>query len=177
MIAVAGPSRGPGGGRGGFTMVEVLIVLAIVGVLATIAIPNFIRIFGAMRVEEETKRVYVDVVGARSRAVITRRAAFVEFAANRVRTFEDTAPAPDGDGALDAGADRRLAEDNVTHTVDTTGLGGTTLLTFDLDGVADGDGFFRLVSTVNPEYDCVRVEPTRIRVGKYDPTADACNAK
>lgn len=161
----------------GYTLVEVLTVVAIVGVVAAIALTNFRRIAEAVRVEDETKRIYVDIAGARSRAVITKRCAFVELTANRVRTFEDTHPGPNGNGVCAPGSDRLLAEDNVSHAVDTAGLGGAGSITFDPDGVTASNGFFRLLSAVNSEYDCVRVEPTRIRMGKYDPNTDACNAK
>lgn len=179
MAAGNGRPAGRIVGEKGFTLVEALIVVAIIGVMAMIAVPNFKRIAEAMRVEEETKRVYVDITGARSRAVITKRSAFVDFSAgaNRVRTFEDTDPAPNGNGALSAAADHLLANNALTHSVDRAGLGGATTITFDPDGVTTANGFFRLLSPVNADYDCVRVEPTRIRLGKYDSTADACNAK
>jgi hypothetical protein len=119
------------------------------------------------------------VLGARSRAAIARRVTFVDLEAARVRTFEDSSPAPDGNGTLSVTADRRMSEDNVIHAVNTDGLGGAGQFLFDRDGVASTSGFFRIVppSNVDPDYDCIRVEPTRIRLGKYDSASDSCLAK
>jgi len=65
--------------RGGFTLVEVLITIAILGFLIVIAVSNFRGLSEKYKVEAETKQLYADLMDVRGRAMQRNRMFFVRF--------------------------------------------------------------------------------------------------
>ena len=158
--------------RGGFTLVEILITLAILGILLTIAVGNFGGINEKYKVEAETKQLYADLMDARGRAMQRNRISFVQIGNNGYRTVEDSNPAPDGDTNLTAG-DTQVANVTVDHQITTTG--GLSDFRFNRNGIASvTTGFIRLSSTAQPDYDCITITATRIKMGQYDATGNTC---
>ncbi len=157
--------------RGGFTLVEILIAIAIVGILVVIAVGNFEGLNEKYEVEAETKQLYADLMDARGRATQRNRVSFAQINANDYRTYEDTSPAPDGDGSLQTGNDTIVASTTVRHGISTDNLVGGAGFTFrfDRNGIASvtGTGTILLASQVQPDYDCITVKPTRIKMGQY----------
>jgi len=168
------PHRSDRDGLGGFTLVEILIVIVIVGIVAVIAASNFRGMMEKYRVEGETKQMFADLMDARGRAMQRNRAFFVQIGPNGYSTFEDSSPAPDGNGSWD-NTDTLTASATVSHTI-TTAPGGLSNFGFNRNGIADATGFIRFSSTVLPDYDCITVNATRIKMGQYNAT-DNCVEK
>lgn len=147
----------------GMTLVELMTVVAILGVLVVILGFSFQGWIAKYKVEDQTKRLYADITDARARAMQKKRMTFVTLAANQYRTFEDTNTAPDGNGALDPATDTGVAVVNTAYTI-------TPAMTFSFDreGLASFTGTIRLVSTLSPDYDCITIQTTRIRIGRFD---------
>ncbi|MCR4309397.1 MAG: GspH/FimT family pseudopilin [Deltaproteobacteria bacterium] len=160
--------------RGGFTLVEILITLAILGILLTIAVGNFGGLNEKYKVEAETKQLYADLMDARGRATQRDRISFVQVNDNGYKTFEDTNPVPDGDGNLTVG-DTQVADVTVNHQIITTG--GLSDFRFNRNGIASVTGFIRFSSTAQPDYDCITITATRIKMGQYDATGNTCAEK
>ena len=163
-------------GRGGFTLLEIMIALAIVGIVVVLAVSNFQGMMEKYRVEGETKQMFADLMDARGRAMQRNRAFFVQVNANDYQTYEDTFPAPDGNGALDN--DTLVANATVKHQIFTANLGGGNF-SFNRNGIASvaGTGTIRLSSTTLPDYDCLTIKATRIKMGQYNAAGNTCAEK
>ena len=163
--------------RGGFTLVEIMIALAIVGIVVMLATSSFRGMMEKYRVEGETKQIFADLMDARGRAMQRNRSFFVQINANDYKTYEDTNPAPDGEGSLDTSNDTLVANATVTHAISTNNLvgGGNFTFRFNRNGIASATGTIRVTSTAQPDYDCITVRETRIKMGKWNGTT--CDEK
>jgi len=159
-------------GCGGFTLLEIMIVVAIVGIVLTIAVSNFRGMMEKYRVEDETKQMFAHLMDARGRAMQRNRVFHVQITSNGYKTFEDTNPAPDGDSNL-TGSDTQVASVTVKHPI--TPTGGLSDFRFNRNGIASVTGSIRFSSTTQPDYDCITVRETRIKMGKWNGTS--CDEK
>jgi len=155
--------------RGGFTLVEILITITILGILVVLAVGNFGGLNEKYKVEAETKQLYADLMDARMRAMQRNRMFFVRFSGTgpgytRYATFEDTSTPPDGNGSWDNTADTMVTSVTVAHTITTALPGG---FDFNRNGIASVTGDILFSSTASPDYDCITIRPTRIKMGQY----------
>lgn len=153
--------------RGGFTLVEIIIALAIVGILLVMAVSTFRELNEKYRVEAETKQLYADLMDARGRAMQRNRMFFVRFTSGGYTTYEDTNTPPDGNGSFDSASDNVVASVTGTHAITTALSGGATTFAFDRSGIASTTGNIRFSWTAQPDYDCVTIGQTRIKMGQY----------
>jgi type IV fimbrial biogenesis protein FimT len=153
--------------RGGFTLVEILITIAILGILVVLAVGNFGGLNEKYKVEAETKQLYADLMDARGRAMQRNRVFFVRFSGTGYATYEDTNTPPDGNGTWDNTADTRVANVTVAHTITTSLPGGANAFEFNRNGIASVTGNIRFSSTAIPDYDCITIRQTRIKMGQY----------
>jgi Tfp pilus assembly protein FimT len=146
---------------------EILITMAIIGILVVIGVSNFGGLNEKYKVEAETKQLYADLMDARGRAMQRNRMFFVRFSGTGYATYEDTNTPPDGNGVWDNAADTRVANVTVAHTITTALTGGATEFVINRNGIASVTGNLRFSSTAIPDYDCITIGPTRIKMGQY----------
>jgi prepilin-type N-terminal cleavage/methylation domain-containing protein len=160
--------------KDGFTLLETLVVIAIIGITATIAMVSMAGWVRKYNVESEIKQLYADLMKARVTAMNNNRAQFVSLSASEYTIYDDTNPSPNGDGTL-------------TPLLDTVILPATSLkYPMVWNGSAQIDfnsrGFITTLpkticvySDINPSYDCIKVSATRVILGKLI-TQGVCDA-
>jgi type IV fimbrial biogenesis protein FimT len=131
-------------GHGGFTMVELMVVIGIIAILATIAVPNIISWLPNYRVKAAARDMVSNFQKARMEAVKTNTDVIITFTtgayapSGQVGSYQIIVD-DDGNGTFTAGVDRELTQvnmprnvslysaNNTTFTGDTTGFNSRAL--------------------------------------------------
>ena len=157
---------------------EILITIAILGILVVIAASNFGGMNEKYKVEAETKQLYADLMDARGRAMQRNRWFFVQISdrpgTRRTRT---AAPRRTGTGLLTTQRTRLVTSVTVRHAISTDLAGGSV--------ASDSTGTGSPTTTessgsrrrVQPDYDCITIKPTRIKMGQYEFAGRTCVEK
>lgn len=136
--------------QAGFTLVELLIVLALIGVVASLAYPSFQETIRLNRVQSQTTRLLSTLMIARSEAAKTNRPAIICKSPNGSTCSTDASVKWDGgwlvfrddngDGVQDAGEPVIRVENAVpeTVTVRATESAFANSLTYAPDGTING---------------------------------------
>jgi len=160
--------------QNGFSLVEMLVVIAIAGILAGLSVANFAGLTRKYNVDNEVRGIYSDLSNARIMAMNKNRTHFVDLTTTGYIVYDDTSPAPDGDGALTVGSDTVVLTSNSALNLSTTTSrdffpivwNGTNPISFNSKGICTTPGTICVYSTVQPLYDCISIASTRIRLGK-----------
>lgn len=169
------------GGDRGMSMIELLIVVALFGLLYFILSNSYQRWAEKYRVETAAKEMFTDLLDTRGRAIQKSRAHFVTVstAPASYRIVEDTSPSPDGNGFLEA-ADGAGRTATVRYPITVSPV-GMTQISFTRNGLlstnAGNTGVIRLTSPVAADYDCINLGPTRIKMGRFNETTSACDER
>jgi prepilin-type N-terminal cleavage/methylation domain-containing protein len=185
--------------RNGFTLIELLLVIAIIGILVALSTAGFTGMVRKNRIENQTRRLYADILNARVMAMNRNVTHFVVFNylgnANQYGIIADTngnntanvpptgAPAGDTQVLIRGGADitpftfTGAAQQNQTMS---NNLGDQVII--NARGAARGSlsaGTICIANTTTvgtqPSCNCIVVNTTQIRMGRILLGA-ACNA-
>lgn len=168
--------------KNGFTLLELMIVIVIVGILSGLAVVNFRGLASKYQLENQVRELYADIMSARMMAMNKNRAVFINLVATGQYTlYEDT----DNDGTLNTGSDTQVVRQKPQAysffgtTVSNRAMtwNGNNPVEFNSRGLANTQGTICVYSTVNPSYDCMKISTTRIILGKLtvQGTCDAAN--
>ena len=171
------PVRRAIGDDKGFTLFEVLVVMAIMGILMTLAIISFSDMRQRQLLERQTKGIYADIQSGRLRAIQRGVDEFVSLqnpAACRI--FEDT-----GDTFFSAATDSLVSDYSLVppYTMVLSNA-AVTLVQFSPKGMVSEitpTVSIRVVPSVEGTYDCVTIEVAKTVLGKWDDTTKTCIIK
>jgi len=166
--------------KDGFTLIEVLVVIAIIGITASFAMISMAGWVRKYNVESEIKQLYADLMKARVTAMNNNRAQFVSLSASQYTIYNDTNPSPNGDGTLQPLQDTIIAP--ATSLKYPMNWSGSAEIDFNSRGfVTTLPKTICVYSNINPSYDCIKVSTTRIILGKLITQgvcdADSCEPK
>jgi prepilin-type N-terminal cleavage/methylation domain-containing protein len=174
----------------GITLVELLIVISIVCILAVALGFEYADWVGRYRVETQIREMHLDLMDARVRAMLRRRAHFVSLAQTHYKIQEDIYPWPDGDRCLTASDSSRPAGYNEPIPLLKKDLYRDLPLTWNNIRVShirfNARGFSNTNRTIcvntdkNADYDCIAISAARIRLGRLKkkiPDGGICNSE
>jgi len=140
--------------RRGFSLVEVVIVVMIIGAFSSIAIPRYVNSLVRYRADATARRVVADLALAKSSAKQSSSQRQVAFdAVNHTYQIQNVK-------ALDSNAsdyDVDLTQSPYRAQIDSVDFGGDADLVFDGHGVPDSTGFVQI--KVGSEVRKVNVDP------------------
>lgn len=143
--------------QSGFTLVEMIVVIAVISIISAIVTLNFQRMNAKYTVESNTKEIYSILMRARNDASTTNTRRLVALAANQVQTGVDTNGDGDFDGTPASTTYPRFTINFSASPVifDRRGL-TNSLQTISITGYSAG---------VTPTMDCIVIGATRINIG------------
>jgi prepilin-type N-terminal cleavage/methylation domain-containing protein len=158
----------------GYTLLELLIVIAIIGTLLAIAAISGSSWLKKTDVESQTKTMYVDILNARASAMQRNRAQFVKLENTRYTVYEDTNPGPDGDGVLQETQDREVMHKDIRAAYSITwNPSADDIIEFSTRGLMSGSQCTVWVqNSYGSAYNCIVVSATRIKMGNFDGTSN-----
>lgn len=152
----------------GFTLVEVLVVLAILGILFSIGTLQFGKMVQSSNIEKDIKELYSDLMSARINAMNKGRNYFLVLTNNNYKIYEDNYPAPDGNGTFDSSNDTLFLNKTLSNQIVHSLALNAPQLVFNKNGSISNNGNIRIENNLSPEHDCIILTPTRINLGKWD---------
>ena len=156
----------------GVSLVELLVVFSIVGILAVALGFSYQGWRAKYQVEKQMRELHADLMQARADALERKRNYFAVIASTSYSVYEDTNPAPDGNGTLETASDR-LA---LVRTVEPSKpLTGAATIEFNTRGLANVLGSICTINTFDADYDCIVVSQSRVNLGKLSSPGGPCN--
>lgn len=158
--------------QSGFTLVELMIVVAVSGLLLAIAIMNFSQWNDKYTVESYTKEIYSILMKARNDAANTNIQNLVTMSANQMQVTQDdngngVVEATDGNGAVDAG-EPTTTRTYPRFTITSSSGALPQTIVFNRRGMPNILQTIRITNyspNASPGVDCIAVARTRINMG------------
>jgi len=155
--------------QSGFTLVEILVVVALIGIIFSIAIGNYFRLNEKKTIEANIKEIYSILMKARNVASNTNTPRLVVLAANQLQTGADA----DGDNVIDGPS--AVTNFQLFGAMAITSNVNPSLVSFDRRGLTTNNQTISITgfpAGIDPVMDCIVISATRINMGRM--TGGAC---
>ncbi len=145
----------------GITVIEIIIVAAIVAVILGISIPYYTKWKKRSSIESDTKKIYSILQMYRMKAFSEKKSFTVKINNNLLNIYQ-------GDTQVYS-----LKLENPFSFI-----GSYNQLSIDQRGTFHGSSIYALdTEDINPQYDCIAIDDIRVRLGKYNKEEGKCVAK
>lgn len=152
----------------GFTIVELLIVIAIAGILMTFATLSFNEISRKQAVNDEIKMIYADIASARADSMYQRKQRRIVLTGTSFRIYS----------SLESGSGVQPMLDKTLQYPIMSGTGNTRTFNFDTSGLLTGGNSASICVNPPSDYgtvvDSIVVYTTRTTYGSWNNTG-ACD--
>ncbi|NOY65407.1 MAG: hypothetical protein GXO97_08450 [Nitrospirae bacterium] len=150
----------------GFTLTELLIIIAIMVALLSLAGYAYNAYMVRYNIEKEIKEIYADLMTARMRALQQNQQYLIQFGTSSYTTYIDN----DEDGQLDNPGDTLVGDLSKSGLSYNLAWNFGSIITFDSKGLSNVNGSVWISLPNNKpndsEYDCINISRTRIKMGK-----------
>ena len=147
--------------EGGITLIEIIVVIAIIAVILSISIPYYTKWKKRMSVESDTKKIYGVLQTYRMKAFTEKKEFYIKLKGKKLEVYDKN-----------KGKVFTISlENNFKFTGDST-----QQIDIDKRGTFYGSSIYAEdYDKADAQYDCVAVDDIRVRLGKYN--GDKCVAK
>jgi type IV fimbrial biogenesis protein FimT len=151
----------------GFTLIELIVVLAIAGILMAIATLSFRTMSSKSNIEGQIKQMYTDLMTARIEAMDRNTYHFVTLNAKQYAVYEDTLGTCTTGNCQIAGEDLLLNPPAMTNAILwNAATPSNAEIIFDNRGLVQvTTGTISINDTVGAAYDCILIETTKTNMG------------
>ena len=167
--------------RLGFSLIELLVVVAIIIILLAIAIPQLSKYIKKYNVEKEITMIYGDLSAQRFKSMNTGIPHGIRFDNSKqytTFTFNDKNYNLVFDGVSEE-ADAKSV--TLKYEYSLKGPSGETVILFDKSGMARtkiwGLGNCTIYINYSTRYNCIAVSNSRIKMGVWDESKSKCQVK
>jgi prepilin-type N-terminal cleavage/methylation domain-containing protein len=167
--------------QNGFSLLEVLIVIAIAGIAAGLGVASLQGMVRKHNVDNQIRRLYSDLMDVRLMAMNKNRTHFVALSTGGYTAYDDTSPAPNGDDTLSVGSDAvaMTSQSLNLSTVKPADFlpivwSAGSQINFNARGLSTTSNTICIYSELNPVYDCLKISATRVLLGKLS-TQGTCS--
>ena len=151
----------------GITLIELVIVVTIIGILATSLSFSFQGWISGYNVERQIKEMHIDLMNARALTARNNRMQFVDLTTTQYTLYDDTDTPPDGNGVPDTANDTQVFQKNldIRYPITWSNAADTTI-EFNTKGISSADKYICSNTTADTDYNCIIITATRINMGQ-----------
>jgi prepilin-type N-terminal cleavage/methylation domain-containing protein len=167
----------------GFTLIEMLVTIIIIGVIASIAAPNFLGLLNQSRVKDGLAQVEGAIKESQRQAIRRGKTCKVKFVTKTIdgksRQTINVVESTDAGETVAAGFyNGCLLEERILPIDVFVNLGGITKITFSAKGNtdSDSDGIIQVAHPQTTTVKCLQIEGLlgNILTGDYDSATSTC---
>lgn len=153
--------------RHGFTLVEILVTIMIMGILLAVAVPNFNTIMKNANIENQTKELHSALVGARMAAMQNRQRTAL-FIGPKQYVFKTYSSDTDTNGTVRSTINQTYTMQKVSGSsfadLDVT----SDKVEFDVNGLVQANKATYVVTPVNSKVgkNCIVIHTVRTNIGR-----------